>query len=110
MDGMVPLSVRGDIKKKSRQNFSGGGGGNEPRRDPIKDLEQFSYAKKPAPATAATPKVPRMPKAPELPSDMLLDNEPEFPQTRGTMPTPSDLSKALDSLDRFTKDVRRGKI
>jgi len=110
MDGMVPLSVRGDIKKKSRQNFSGGGGGNEPRRDPVRDATQFNFAPAPAPAKAATPKVPRMPKAPEPPSDMLLDNEPEFEQPRGTIPTPSELSKALDSLDRFTKEVRRGKI
>jgi len=110
MDGLVPLEVRGDIKKKSRQNSSGGGGGNDPRRDPVKDQTQFDFAPKPAPVKAATPRVPKMPKAPELPSDMVLDNEPEIQQPRGTMPTQSELSKALSSLDKFTKDIRRGKV
>jgi len=109
MDGLVPLTVRGDIQKKSRQNFSGGGGGNEPRRDPIKDLEQFSYAEGVPTPTPPTPKVPRMPKMPESPRDMVLENTEEIKQTRGKMPE-VEVSKAIESLNSFSKDVRCGRI
>ena len=109
MDGLVPLGVRGDIKKKSRQNFSGGGGGNEPRRDPIKDLEQFSLTPQLEVARAKTPRVPDMPKPPELPADMILDNPDEIKQNRGKMPE-VEVSKAVESLLSFSKDLRRGKI
>ena len=109
MDGLVPLSVRGDVKKKSRQNFSGGGGGNQPRTDPVKDQSQFQYTPKLDIAHAATPRVPDTVKPPELPSDMVLTNKEEVKQHRGDMPD-LNVRKAYQSLIQFSKDLHSGKI
>lgn len=112
MDGLVPLSVRGDIKKKSRQNYSDGGGGNEPRRDPIKDTEQFEYAPQIEVARPDTPRIPEVP-MPEIPADMVLDNPDPIKQNRGEMnnrAVSKSLDKALNDLVAFSKGVRRGKL
>jgi len=101
---MKPITVRGDIKKKSRQNISNGGGGNEPRREPIVNNDEFDFS-----PNLELPEVDGIdvPHPPEVPTDMVLDNPDPIKQIRGLMPK-QEVEKSVTFLNQFVKGVYRG--